>query len=334
MSCPGVSPGEMPDFPFPHRRVPHLDESALDALLTGQPLNPDAPGQAHVLAAMLAGLTATTGPGPLSGEAAARSAFAQAASKAGTPPGNGAVWRGRRRPRVRLGLVAAVVAASTVLGGVAAAWADVLPGPIQELAHQVFGAPAASRPSPRSPASVLCSAYLRARKHGDPRAIAGAHARLARAAGGASKIDRYCGSIPRSGAGQPGSKNNRGKANGHGKAHGHGQANAHGKQNAHGKARVTPSRALANRPAATPAAGTAMARPAATPVRSVTAGRDPCPGPAERQAALSVARVTNQAPASLRRCTSAASRSEAQPEGDSCAHPEHRCCPESPPPSR
>ena len=237
MSGPGVSPGEMPGFPFIRRRARDLDEPLLDALLAGQALPPDAPEQAHAVAAILGSLVIPAGPGPLAGEAGARSAFARAASPAGILPTSPAARRGRARPRVRLRLVTAVVAVTTVLGGVAAAWADVLPGPIQELAHQVFGAPAASRPSPRAPASLLCSAYKRAQMHGGPRAIAAAHARLAKAAGGASKIGRYCASIPQPGAGQAGpgtrqhgrhgSKNNRGKANDHAKQGGPGRAHGH-----------------------------------------------------------------------------------------------------------
>jgi hypothetical protein len=248
MSEPGASPDEMPGFPFPRRRVSDLDEPVIDALLTGQPLPSDAPGQAHTVAAMLASLASPASAGPLAGETAARSAFRHTASGAGISRASRPVRRGRG-VRARLRLVTAAVAVSAVLGSVAAAWADVLPSPVQELAHQVFGAPAASRSgtharATKQPASVLCSAYRHARLHGSPQAIAAAHVRLAKAAGGASKIDRYCARILPPGHGQaghgagrrggPGGKSNRARSNGRAKAKGHSKQGVHGQPNGHG----------------------------------------------------------------------------------------------------
>jgi len=63
-----------------------LDESVLDALLTGTSLPSDAPEQAHTVAEMLASLADPAVPGALAGEAAARRAFARAASPAGISP--------------------------------------------------------------------------------------------------------------------------------------------------------------------------------------------------------------------------------------------------------
>jgi hypothetical protein len=245
MSGHGDFPDEMPGYPFPRWRARDLDEPLLDALLARQPLPPEAPEQAHAAAAMLGSLAIPAGPGPLAGEAEARSAFAVAVSPAGMSSRH-PVPRRTGRPRVRLRLLTAAVAVTTMLGGAAAAWAGVLPRPIQQLAHQVFGAPAASRPPHPSPISVLCSAYQQALMHGGPRARAAARAKLARAAGGAGKIGRYCATIP-PGSGQPppaarqdagpGSKNNRGKANGHAKQQGHARKNAHASQKTHGQGR-------------------------------------------------------------------------------------------------
>ncbi len=256
MSGPDASADEMAGFPLRRRRASELDEPVLDALLTGQSLPADAPGQARAMVAMLASLASPAGSGPLAGEASARSAFARAASPAGISPASRAARRSRGRPsrgrrQARLRFVTAAVAISAVLGSVAAAWAGVLPAPVQELAHQVFGVPAASRPAPRPPAtghsaSVLCVAYERARTHGGPRAMAAAHARLAKAAGGASRIGRYCGKVVQPGAGQAGhgaaghgtrkhgGPGNRAKVNGHAKAKGHASHGVHGQSNGHG----------------------------------------------------------------------------------------------------
>jgi hypothetical protein len=50
-------------------------------------------------------------------------------------------------PRLAAGLAAAAI----VVGGAAAAYADVLPGPLQNLAHQAFDAPAARHSADRPP---------------------------------------------------------------------------------------------------------------------------------------------------------------------------------------
>jgi hypothetical protein len=161
MSGSDASYGEMPGFPFSRRPAPELDESLLDALLTGQSLPPDASGPAQVMADMLASLAEPGNSGALAGESAARLAFARAASPAGISP---AVPRpasaGRRPARLTARLAAALVAVAVGLGGVAAAFADVLPARLQDLAHQTIGAPGAHRPAPRlrSAPSMLCTA--------------------------------------------------------------------------------------------------------------------------------------------------------------------------------
>ncbi len=219
MTCPGASPGEMPKTPVPGQAGPELDEQLLDAILAGQHLSPDAPEQAHVLAEMLASLAGPADPGDLTAEPAMRSAFARTASSAArrgpaspavpagpTPPGRDQPGElpedgrqpdrrqpERRRPRlpIRLSarLGAALAAVLVMLGGTVAAYAGVLPGPIQNLAHRAIDAPPA-RTSLTGPA--MCVAYDRAEARHDAPALAGAFVRLAKAAGGASRVIPYC----------------------------------------------------------------------------------------------------------------------------------------------
>jgi hypothetical protein len=184
----------MHGHPYPGRAGSELDEPLLDALLDGQPLPPDAPEQAHVVAEMLASLAGSAGPGELTGEAAARTAYALAAAAARPAAHRPA----RRRPswlpvRVRAWLAAVLAAAVLGLGGAAAAYAGALPGPIQDLAHHVIGAPPADRaPSGRAAAYRLCREYEHAMAQDPASAKVDASQKLARAAGGMSKIEAYC----------------------------------------------------------------------------------------------------------------------------------------------
>ncbi|MGH3395644.1 MAG: hypothetical protein ACRDPO_13240, partial [Streptosporangiaceae bacterium] len=100
---------------------------------------------------------------------------------------------GRRRPRLPLRLSArlgaAMAAVLVMLGGTVAAYAGALPGPIQNLAHRAIDAPPA-RTSLTAPA--MCVAYERAEARHDAPALAGTFTRLAKAAGGASRVIPYC----------------------------------------------------------------------------------------------------------------------------------------------
>lgn len=109
-------------------------------ILDGRSLPPDAPRDAHALAERLTDLAGPAEPGVLPGEAAARSVFARTA-----PPTGVSRRPDRRRPRLpapRAALAAALVAVTAGLGS-AAAYAGALPGPIQDFAHHVIGAPPA-----------------------------------------------------------------------------------------------------------------------------------------------------------------------------------------------
>ena len=158
MSGSDASSGEMHGFLFPGTE---LDEPLLDIILNGQSLPPDAPEQVRALAEMLAALSFPAGPGELAGKEEARSAFARAIPRAGVSP----VARPARRSQSLLTvprstrLAAALVAAAVGLGGTAAAYAGVLPSPIQDLAHHTIHAPAARparhpEPEPAKPGKV------------------------------------------------------------------------------------------------------------------------------------------------------------------------------------
>lgn len=266
MTGQGASPGEMPKTPVPGRAEPELDEQVLDAMLAGQHLPHDAPEQAHVVAEMLSSLAGPADPGDLAAEPAVRMAFARAASAAApagqahgahqaTRPAAHGHRRGRRRVSwlpigLSARLAATLAAVLVMLGGTVAAYAGVLPGPIQTLAHRAFGAPA-PHAAPTGPS--LCLAYEQAEHGHNPQALAGAFARLARAAGSASNVIPFCIQagqpvVPtaRTGGGgvagppgpaptsPPGRGKHHGKGMSHGKSHGKGKGKAKGQGNGNG----------------------------------------------------------------------------------------------------
>jgi hypothetical protein len=147
----------MPGFPFPGRPGGEPDEPLLDMIIARRVLPPDAPQPVHDLARMLAALAGPAEPGELAGEAAVRAAFSRAAWPAGISaaarrPGRrrrARRFRGPARSRVRL--ATAMVAAVAGLGSVFAAYIDVLPSPIQQLAHVTVAAPAPPGSGPGQP---------------------------------------------------------------------------------------------------------------------------------------------------------------------------------------
>jgi hypothetical protein len=158
MSVPDASHEEMPGFPTPSRPGGERDELLLDMIFDGRVIPPDAPQEMHDLQQMLAALAGPAEPGELAGEAAARAAFIRLASPAGVSLGASRppAYQGARRPashrvprrrrvrraRRRAGLAAVLCAAAAVLAGTAAAYAGVLPEPVQQMAHATVGAPA------------------------------------------------------------------------------------------------------------------------------------------------------------------------------------------------
>lgn len=145
----------MPGFPFPGRPGGEPDEPLLDMIIAGRVLPPDAPQPMHDLVSMLAALAGPAESGELAGEAAVRAAFSRAASPAGISaaaqrPARRRRNRGFRGPaRSRARLATALVVAVAGLGSVFAAYIDVLPSPIQQLAHVTVAAPAPPSSSPR-----------------------------------------------------------------------------------------------------------------------------------------------------------------------------------------
>ncbi len=155
--------GEMPGF-FPGRPGGEHHEPLLDMILERRPIPPGAPPEIHGLARMLAAVAGPAEPGELAGQDAALAAFARMVPKAGTSP---AAPRSARRSlpewpaRVRLPLAAVLTAVAAGLGSTVAAYAGVLPGPIQHFAHVTIGAPDSPRDFPR-PVPVAASSPARA----------------------------------------------------------------------------------------------------------------------------------------------------------------------------
>jgi hypothetical protein len=134
---------EMPGF-FPGRPGGDPDEPLLDMILERRPIPPGAPPEFHGLARVLAAAAGPAEPGDLAGQDAAHAAFTRLASRPGTS--HAALRSARRslseRPaRGRLSQAAALAVAAAGLGSIAAAFAGVLPSPIQHLAHETIGAP-------------------------------------------------------------------------------------------------------------------------------------------------------------------------------------------------
>jgi hypothetical protein len=148
--------GEMPGF-FPGRPGGERHEPLLDMIFDRRPLPPGAPPEMHDLARLL---TAVAGPGEpeeLAGEATALAAFARLASPVGISPAASRParrWLSGRPARARLPLAAALVATAAGLGSISAAYAGVLPDPIQHFAHDTFGAPNPSHDKSRRPSAI------------------------------------------------------------------------------------------------------------------------------------------------------------------------------------
>jgi len=160
----------MPGFPFPGRPGGEHDEPLLDMIIARRALPPDAPQAMHDLERMLAALAGPAEPGELAGEAAVRAAFSRAASPAGVssaarrPVRHRRARRSRERSRFRVRLATVMVAAAAGLGSVLAAYIDVLPSPIQQLAHVAVAAPAPHDSSSSQPATLGTTARPAARK--------------------------------------------------------------------------------------------------------------------------------------------------------------------------
>jgi hypothetical protein len=129
----------MPNFPQPQRQdEPVVTDADLAALLAG---TTDVLPGLRPVADVLAALTAEPSGMELAGE---NRALAEFRRRAAAPVPAHRARRGTTGLTSRLGVKvgASVTAAAVVLGGgAAAAFADVLPAPIQRLAHEAIGAP-------------------------------------------------------------------------------------------------------------------------------------------------------------------------------------------------
>jgi hypothetical protein len=255
----GVPNDDMPNFLRPAARdgLPFSD-AALAALLAGAEPPEPMPGLqpvADLLAALRSGPTGDE----LAGEASVLAEFRRGAGVVAQAPAPHRPRRVTSLVSARAAVAAAVAALS--LGGLAtAAYAGMLPAPVQRFAHDTIGAPAAPSSSPakthlarnRTPvlpgatspkAHRLCTAYTFAKAHGTAAQRAAAFHNLIGAAGGAGKVAAFCGTVAhpgRSGAhsGKGASNGNHGKGGSNGN-HGKGSSNGnHGKgssQGNHGK---------------------------------------------------------------------------------------------------
>jgi hypothetical protein len=127
-----------------------LSADDAERLIAGHWAHPEAPAEQHVLAALFDSATAPPTDRERAGEAAAVAAFMLAA---GDPVSAPARPRGRPVRRAWI-VVTAAIAAALVTGFSGAAVAGALPGPVQELAHRTFGAPAPGQTGPPAPALV------------------------------------------------------------------------------------------------------------------------------------------------------------------------------------
>lgn len=158
----------MPNIPQPQRQdEPVVTDSDLAALLAGMT---DAAAGLRPVADVLAALTAEPTVMELAGEARALAEFRR---RAGAPVPSHRARRGTAGLSSRFGVKvgASVTAAAIVLGGgAAAAYAGVLPAPIQRLAHEAIGAPIPAPrhalPSRGRPAHVRPGVYGRSGVHG------------------------------------------------------------------------------------------------------------------------------------------------------------------------
>jgi hypothetical protein len=162
---------DMPNIPQPQRQdEPVVTDADLAALLAGT--TDVAPGLrpvADVLAALVAEPTGME----FAGEA---SALAEFRRRAGEPVPARRARRSTngRSSRFRVKVGASVTAVAVVLGGgAAAAFAGVLPAPIQRLAHEAIGAPMPqprhdTTPRSRPPAPSWSGMPSRSSTHGKP----------------------------------------------------------------------------------------------------------------------------------------------------------------------
>ena len=241
----------MPSLPWPLRQdESKMTDAALAALLAGEESPADAVAGLQPVADVLASLRAGPSSEELAGEASALTEFRRATGMSAQTQRSH-----RRRPSVLSSLLRAKVAAgaAVVLAAAAtAAYANVLPAPLQRLAHDTIEAPAAAGSHPDAhpgktgtpvgpnaagkAAFGLCTAFADAKEHGNATQKSVAFRNLARAAGGASNVASYCAAIP-----HPGASSGAGNPTGKPSAHPTGRPSAHPTPHPTGKPSAHPS---------------------------------------------------------------------------------------------
>jgi hypothetical protein len=200
----------------PHGDVPPMEDPAVEALLAGNLPPADAAAELRPLAEAFAALRVAPGVRELAGEPAARAAYR---GGFGRVPGPARSHR-RRKPRLSPVLTAAklAVAGAVAVGALTGvAYADVLPAPVQNLAHRTLGAPAPHTTTPTgrrgtpgglAPAVIhadgLCHAWARAEADGRAGQESAAFRNLAAAAGGPAQVTAYCATAAHRGTLPPG----------------------------------------------------------------------------------------------------------------------------------
>jgi hypothetical protein len=229
MSGPDGSPDEM--SVFRRQQPPSLDSAAAERMLAGLSVPGDSAPELDALARLLASASGPATAAELSSEAAAVAAFAQVTGDSVPAP-----TALQRKPMLasplRSKLALAVAAGAASLGGfAAAAYANALPAPIQDAAHNVIGAgasqghasptasdetteatPTEATPTEATPTATpvgpdatgsamygLCTAWAASSVHGNAM-DAVAFRNLATAAGGADNIAAFCAAVTPPGA--------------------------------------------------------------------------------------------------------------------------------------
>jgi hypothetical protein len=267
-----VSDNDMPNFLRQGRQdAPESASGAalLAELLAGGELPPGSPPELRPVVDALAALKAGPASDELAGEAAALAAFRSRVAAQPSVRTQPTVRRWRRRHPVLSPVLSARAAAAAVvailsIGGVAtAAYTGALPAPVQQFAHNIFGAPpvgshpgaatSSARPAVAGHAALgLCTAWAHAKAHGDATQRAAAFHDLATAAGGAAKVAAYCAAAAHPGASASQTPSGQGTPTAHPTPPGSGKPTAHPTPPGSGKPTAHPTPHGSGKPTAHP----------------------------------------------------------------------------------
>lgn len=209
-----------------------LSDTDAERLIAWHWVHPEAATEQHVLAALFDSATAPPTGQELSGEAAAVASFVLATSGRTARHARAARHARIARSRRQTKIITAGIVAASVVGLTGAATADVLPGPVQELAHHTFGAPAPGTPAPRvTPAPAPASGTPAPRVTPAPASGRPAPARnsgMAQGKGRANGKAHPAGGVKGNGHAKDKAAQGGGNSQGNGKALGNGKAKGNG----------------------------------------------------------------------------------------------------------